>query len=91
MTPENARLRPELFLHDACLPDELKDHADQRTVLDVKPLRGLRAVHECGGLYVIVRERDHAPDQYEIIAENLTQYHAEQICACVNAVNGRAG
>ncbi len=24
MTRENARLRPELFLHDACLPDELK-------------------------------------------------------------------
>ncbi len=24
MTPENARLRPELFLHDGCLPDELK-------------------------------------------------------------------
>lgn len=22
MTPENARLRPELFLHDACLPTE---------------------------------------------------------------------
>jgi hypothetical protein len=24
MTPENARLRPELFLHDACLPDEFR-------------------------------------------------------------------
>ncbi len=24
MTRENARLRPELFLHDGCLPDELK-------------------------------------------------------------------
>jgi hypothetical protein len=24
MTPQNARQRPELFLHDACLPDELK-------------------------------------------------------------------
>ncbi len=27
MTPENARIRPELFLHDACLPDELKTRA----------------------------------------------------------------
>lgn len=24
MTPENAKYRPELFLHDACLPDELQ-------------------------------------------------------------------
>ena len=24
MTPQNARHRPELFLHDACLPDELR-------------------------------------------------------------------
>jgi hypothetical protein len=24
MTPENSRLRPELFLHDRCLPDELR-------------------------------------------------------------------
>ena len=24
MTPANARLRPELFLHDECLPDDLK-------------------------------------------------------------------
>jgi hypothetical protein len=24
LTPENARLRPELFLHDACLPEDLK-------------------------------------------------------------------
>lgn len=27
MTRENARLRPELFLHDACLPDGLKPAA----------------------------------------------------------------
>ena len=24
MTPADSRIRPELFLHDACLPDELK-------------------------------------------------------------------
>ena len=24
MTPENARIHPEYFLHDACLPDELR-------------------------------------------------------------------
>lgn len=30
MTRENARLRPELFLHDACLPDELKPPAVSR-------------------------------------------------------------
>lgn len=24
MTPDNARIRPELFLHDECLPEELK-------------------------------------------------------------------
>jgi hypothetical protein len=24
MTPENSRQRPELFLHDRCLPDELR-------------------------------------------------------------------
>jgi len=88
MTPENARLRPELFLHDACLPDELKDCADQRTVLNVRPLRGLIPVHEGNGLYVIARERDNSPDNYEVIAENLTAEHARQIC---DAVNGRVG
>jgi hypothetical protein len=24
MTPEDSRIRPEYFLHDACLPDELR-------------------------------------------------------------------
>jgi hypothetical protein len=44
----------------------------------------LRSVHECAGLYVIVRECPHAPDNYEIIAENLTAEHARQICEAVN-------
>ena len=30
MTPEDARLRPEMFLHDACLPGEL--HPQEPTV-----------------------------------------------------------
>ncbi len=30
MTRDNAKLRPELFLHDACLPDELKPQRDWR-------------------------------------------------------------
>lgn len=65
----------------------LHNYADQRAVLDCKPLRGLRAVHECGGLYVIVRECPHAPDNYEVIAENLTAEHARQICEAVNGRN----
>lgn len=28
MTPENSKRRPELFLHDECLPDELKEAYD---------------------------------------------------------------
>lgn len=28
MTPESARIHPELFLHDACLPNELKPVAE---------------------------------------------------------------
>lgn len=32
MTPENARMRPELFLHDACLPDELRPAASIKAV-----------------------------------------------------------
>lgn len=31
MTPGDSRLRPELFLHDACLPDDLKPVATQPT------------------------------------------------------------
>jgi len=29
MTPEDARLRPELFLHDGCLPDEFLPEVDR--------------------------------------------------------------
>ncbi len=31
MTPENARHRPELFLHDDCLPDDLKPQGKEMT------------------------------------------------------------
>jgi hypothetical protein len=31
MTPKDSKIRPELFLHDACLPDELKPPAGGMT------------------------------------------------------------
>lgn len=78
----------QLYRNDAMPDKPVVDYSDQRAVLGTKPLRGLRPVHECGGLYVIVRECPHAPDNYEIIAENLTAEHARQICDCVNGRNG---
>lgn len=38
MTPDNARVHPEYFLHDNCLPDELKPKA--KSPLVQKPLTG---------------------------------------------------
>ncbi len=34
MTPQNARQRPELFLHDACLPDSLKKPVAKPATID---------------------------------------------------------
>lgn len=36
MTPENSKIRPELFLHDACLPDELKPESHKRHCASVE-------------------------------------------------------
>lgn len=46
MSPENAKRRPELFLHDSCLPDELKEAYDsvepahERIVTEAEHLAG---------------------------------------------------
>lgn len=63
------------------------DHADQSAVLAVKPLAGLQAFHEAGGRYVLVTPSAAAPNQYELVAENLSQTHARAI---VDAVNGKS-
>lgn len=60
------------------------DHADQTAVLAVKPLAGLEAFHEAGGRYVLVTPSAAAPNQYELVAENLSQTHAQAICDAVN-------
>lgn len=41
MTPENSRQRPELFLHDDCLPDELREDRSARVTAyaEIKQLR----------------------------------------------------
>lgn len=33
MTPQNAKVRPELFLHDACLPEELRPALRRATLI----------------------------------------------------------
>ena len=45
MTPQDAKIHPELFLHDACLPDEL------RPVI-VNHLNTAAAMREYGGSFV---------------------------------------
>ena len=65
MTPQNASVRPELFLHDACLPDELKPQTP--TTLSEEPTgpqthEEAKWFHEgylCG-LTVYARESGHS-------------------------------
>src|SRR4051812_48532269 len=37
MTPKDSRIHPELFLHDACLPDELKPQPEPMAVASHGP------------------------------------------------------
>ena len=70
MTPENAKVHPELFLHDECLPDELKKPAlDPKTCRhdSVSCILNFNRIEDVGRFMADIRivcEKCHTPFRF---------------------------